>query len=102
MHKYKFDSEVSQFHKHRVAGMAEKMFGIGKFHFHLYYGTSSYTNHTHYFSGVTGLPIKTENGHIHKLESLLEFNSEHEHTFSGHTFEEISYISGKAFGEALV
>lgn len=101
-HKYKLDSGLKNLHKHRIIGVAEKMFGFGSVHFHLYYGISSYTDHTHYFSGFTGLPVKTEHGHIHKMEGCLELNLNHEHEFKGYTFEEISFISGKAFGEALV
>jgi len=48
------------------------MIGIEAFHIHAYYGISSYNGHTHYFSGFTGLPIKTENGHIHRIEGILE------------------------------
>lgn len=102
IHKFKFDSEKTNFHKHKIMGIANNMVGIKGFHFHFFYGVSSYSNHTHYFSGITGLPIKTENGHIHKMESILELNNSHEHRINGYTFEEISYISGKVFGEAYV
>lgn len=102
MHNYKIECEMNGGHKHTVRGYCESMIGAGVLHFHVYYGVSSYTDHTHYFSGMTGMPIKTENGHIHKVEGTLEVNSEHEHDFKGHTFEEISYISGKSLGWAHV
>lgn len=102
LHKFKLDSEAASFHKHRIIGITETTIGFSGFHFHFFYGISSYTNHTHYFSGATGLPIKTENGHVHKMESVLELNSGHEHRFNGYTFEEISYISGRIFREAFI
>lgn len=100
MHKYKFDCKFSNGHKHNVSGYAETMVGIGSIHVHFFYGTSSYTNHTHYFSGITGLPVKTENGHIHRMEGVLELNDMHEHNYDGYTFEEILYISGEAHNHA--
>ncbi|HHW47452.1 MAG TPA: hypothetical protein GXX14_02410 [Clostridiaceae bacterium] len=102
IHKFKFDCSEKKAHSHKIRGCTEGMIGINNFHLHFFYGTSTYTNHTHYFSGVTGLPIKTENGHIHKMEGVLETNNMHEHKYSGHTFEEVSYISGKAYGETYV
>jgi len=41
------------------------------------------------------MPVKTENGHIHRMEGVLEFNNLHEHGYDGYTFEEISYFSSK-------
>lgn len=95
LHKYKFNCQSSKGHSHRMIGYAGNMIGIGSFHFHFYFGVSSYDNHTHYFSGITGLPVKTENGHIHRMEGVLESNSLHEHEFKGYTFEDISYHSTK-------
>lgn len=102
LHKYRFDSETVRGHKHRLLGYAGNMLGVSRFHFHLFYGVSSYDNHTHYFAGVTGMPIQTENGHIHKMEGLLEANHFHEHKYEGYTFEEISYVSGKSAREAYI
>jgi hypothetical protein len=102
MHRFRFDSEMENGHKHRVHGRAEHMIGLGSIHMHIYYGVSAYNSHTHYLSCITGLPVKTENGHIHKMEGVLEFNNLHEHRYSGYTFEEISYISGKSYGEAYI
>jgi len=93
MHKYKIECGMENGHNHRLIGCASGMLGIGSFHFHYYYGVSSYRSHTHYFCGFTGMPVKTENGHIHKMEGILEANDMHEHTYKGYTFEEISYIS---------
>jgi len=101
-HKYKFECKTLNGHKHKISGYSENLLGINNFHLHHFYGTSSYSNHTHYFSGITGLPIKTENGHIHKMEGALELNNAHEHKFNGHTFEEISYVSGQMHGEAYI
>lgn len=102
IHNYRVDCEIAGGHKHTVSGYCESMIGVRALHFHVFYGVSSYADHTHYFSGMTGMPIKTENGHIHKMEGSLEFSREHAHDFKGHTFEEISYISGKALGRAYV
>jgi hypothetical protein len=93
MHKYRFDCKMAQGHDHRILGYAGNMLGVGSLHFHFYYGVSSYRNHTHYFCGITGMTIKTENGHIHKMEGSLESNSLHTHEFSGYTFEDISAVS---------
>lgn len=71
------------------------MIGFYSFHFHFYYGVCSYNNHTHYFSGVTGMPVKTENGHIHRIEGVLELNFMHIHGYEGYTQEDISYLPSK-------
>ncbi len=102
VHHFKIESVLIRGHYHRLVGYTEYFIGAGRFHFHFYSGVSTYTDHTHYFSGITGLPIKTENGHIHKMEGLLEINNFHEHKFSGHTFEEISYSKGNETSEALI
>ncbi len=99
MHKYKFDCKIAQGHDHRILGYAGNMLGVGGLHFHFYYGISSYRNHTHYFCGITGMMIKTENGHIHKMEGSLESNSLHTHEFSGFTFEDISAVSSTQAAE---
>jgi hypothetical protein len=93
IHKYKFDSDVSNIHVHTITGYASSAIGFRNFHFHFFHGVSTYIRHTHYFSGITSLPIKTENGHIHKMEGLLKYNDVHEHKFSGYTFEDVGYIS---------
>ena len=95
LHKYKLECRSAKGHSHRMTGYAGNMIGVGSFHFHFFYGVSSYDNHTHYFSGITGMPVKTENGHVHKMEGMLENNSLHEHKFKGYTFEDISYYSSK-------
>lgn len=93
MHKYKFDCQSTNGHSHRLFGYAGNMLGFDSFHFHFYYGVSSYRNHTHYFCGLTGTPHKTEYGHIHKMEGVLEFNSLHKHSFKGYTSEDTSSLS---------
>jgi hypothetical protein len=95
LHKYRIECQCTQGHCHRITGYAGNMIGFGSFHFHFYYGVSSYDNHTHYFSGMTGMPVKTENGHVHRMEGFLESNGRHEHEFKGYTFEDISYFSTK-------
>lgn len=101
-HQYKFDSKISAGHTHRIMGYTENMVGIDAIHFHFFYGISSYNNHTHYYSGITGLPVKTENGHMHKIENVLEANCLHEHPITGFTFENISYIPRKSGKEAYI
>lgn len=93
LHKYKFNCKSEKGHCHRLIGYAGNMIGVDSFHFHFYYGISSYDNHTHYFSGITGMPVKTENGHIHRMEGILESNNLHEHEFKGYTFEDIAHYS---------
>ncbi|HEX3029944.1 MAG TPA: YmaF family protein [Clostridia bacterium] len=102
IHRYKFESKTLCEHKHRLVGHTEGTIGINIFHIHSFYGISSYNGHTHYFSGFTGLPIKTQNGHVHKIEGVLEQNNRHEHEFSSLTFEEIAYYKDTAPREALV
>ncbi len=95
LHKYKFESRTANGHTHRLLGYAGNMFGINSLHFHFYYGISSYNQHTHYFCGITGLPVKTENGHIHRMEGILENNCLHDHKYSGYTFEDIAYFTSR-------
>lgn len=95
LHKYKIESELAKGHKHKLFGYAGNMLGLNSFHFHFFYGVCSYDNHTHYFSGITGMPVKTEFGHIHKIEGTLESNVLHMHKFEGYTNEDISYFSSK-------
>ncbi|HEY9062347.1 MAG TPA: YmaF family protein [Pseudobacteroides sp.] len=102
IHEYKIDSKVTKGHKHRIRGYTESMLGINSFHIHFFYGVSSYSNHTHYFSGFTGFPIKTSNGHIHKIEDILEINNMHEHLLLGYTFEEIAYKSNPKLRGAFI
>ncbi len=90
-HEYKIDSTQSNKHKHTAKGYCESMIGIGYFHIHLFYGVSSYDNHTHYFSGFTGFPIKTHNGHVHKINETLKRSNMHKHNIVGYTAENISY-----------
>ena len=99
-HKFKMDSKNSCGHDHAITGYAGNMIGINSLHCHMFWGISSYRSHTHYFSGMTGMPIKTENGHIHKMEGMLEMNDSHEHGFTGNTFEEVSYTHGNSMSEA--
>lgn len=93
LHKFSFESDTINGHKHKLTGYAGNMLGIGNYHFHFFYGVCSYDNHTHYFSGITGMPEKTENGHIHKMEGILESYNLHNHDYKGFTFEEISYLT---------
>jgi hypothetical protein len=95
MHRYKFECDLKDGHRHRLMGYAGNMLGVSSFHFHFFYGVCSYNNHTHYFSGITGMPVKTGNGHIHRMEGIFEMSVMHDHDFDGFTFEEISYFSVK-------
>ena len=101
IHYFKFECDSSCNHKHIMNNYTQNMIGVKAFHFHFYSGISCYNSHSHYFSGITGLGIKTENGHVHKLEGCLEDNNLHEHTFGSLTFEEIEYIPGGRLKEAL-
>lgn len=92
VHKFRLECSIVNGHCHRLLGYAGSMLGLERLHFHFYYGVSSYMDHTHYFCGITGFPVKTENGHIHRMEGLLESNSRHEHKYKGYTSEDISYI----------
>ncbi len=102
LHEYRFDSVITNGHKHKIKGYTDCMLGINILHFHYFVGVSSYNNHTHYFSGFTSLPVKTDNGHIHKIESILEINSMHDHLLEGFTFEEIAYIPKKRTSELYI
>lgn len=95
LHKYRFESEMVNGHRHKLFGYAGNMLGLNSFHFHFFYGVCSYDNHTHYFSSMTGMPVKTENGHVHKMEGILESNVKHMHKYEGLTNEDISYFSSK-------
>jgi len=102
LHKYNFECEAVAGHKHRMIGYTDNRLGVNMVHFHFLYGISSYNSHTHYFSGITGLPIKTENGHIHRIEGILESNNMHEHKYCGYTFEDVAYTGRKQTREAYV
>lgn len=102
MHKYKLESKESNYHKHKILGYTQHTVGTSSLHFHTFYGVSSHKDHTHYFSGFTGLPVKTPNGHVHKIEEILEENQHHEHAFSGYTDEEIAYVKGKKPIQAFI
>lgn len=102
LHEFKLECEPVNNHNHRILGYTENTIGFNMFHFHYFWGICSYNFHTHYFSGFTGLPVRTANGHIHKLEGILEANNCHEHKFTGYTFEEVQYISKKIARTALI
>ncbi len=102
LHKYRIECKAENGHNHRICGTTEKMIGINSFHIHYFCGISSYNNHTHYYSAFTGLPVKTENGHIHKIEGVLESNAMHEHSYNSYTFEDVAYMSRELNREAFV
>lgn len=102
VHKFKFNSEISIGHAHTLFGRTDYMIGINSFHFHYFYEICSYTGHTHYYSGITSLPVKTLNGHVHKIEGILEFNNNHDHCFNNFTFEDIEYYSQKRKRQAYI
>ena len=72
LHKYNIESSKDNFHIHRISGYSERMIGIESLHLHMISGVSSYIDHTHNFYCRSGFPIKTKNGHIHKIEGILE------------------------------
>lgn len=102
LHKYKFESFTANGHKHTLSGYTEGMMGIDSLHFHFFSGISSYSHHTHYYSGMTGLPIKTENGHKHKIEGILDQNQSHEHPYSHYSQEDTAFRPGGLKHEAYI
>jgi hypothetical protein len=44
------------------------------------------------FLDLQGFLLKL-NGHVHKMEDILETNNMHEHVLKGYTFEDIAYIN---------
>lgn len=94
LHMFEVECERSAIHSHTIKGYVKNTFGVGTFHFHYYFGVSSYLDHTHYFSGFTGKAIQTENGHIHKMVGSLEKANGHCHRFKGYTYEDTAYIPG--------
>ncbi len=94
-HKYCFDCFNENKHNHRLMGYTESMVGFRVFHFHRFKGVSSYCGHIHYFSGTTGPPIRTGNGHMHKMEGLLELEDMHTHRYKSYTSEDVEYIPKK-------
>ncbi|HHV60204.1 MAG TPA: hypothetical protein GXX49_07975 [Clostridiaceae bacterium] len=102
IHDFKFDAEISNCHTHSVAGYTDCMLGVNALHFHYFSGISTYKNHTHHFSGYTGPPIKTENGHVHKISGYLESRSFHSHKFNNYTYEEVSYNSPRLHQRVMI
>jgi len=101
-HKYKIDSDISEYHKHTINGYVEMMLGFGLLHFHSFSGICTYTDHTHSFKGTTGLPVKTEAGHLHKIEGYLMLQNDHEHKISGFTSEEFEFTDSEQVHGALI
>ena len=91
LHYFNITTEKDNCHNHIIKGYAGGMIGVGMMHFHSYSGISSYSDHTHDVSGITGLPIKTENGHIHKIDGVSKVKNNHKHKYSGYTEEDIAY-----------
>lgn len=91
-HKFEIDSTMNHLHYHRVTGITEPGVGISFYHFHRFSGISNYHQHTHIISGHTSPPIKTENGHMHKINCKLKQSQRHSHNLNGYTFEEIEYM----------
>lgn len=100
-HFYKFNSLTGEKHSHRLTGYTEYMFGIGLFHFHIYFGTTSFNGHYHVYSGITGLPIKTSRGHKHKIAGKLNVSNSHCHYYENYTHENIEYTGGKILKRVL-
>jgi hypothetical protein len=100
-HFYEFNCLTDEKHSHRLFGHTEYMLGIGLFHFHLYYGTTSFNGHFHVYCGFTGLPVKIGNGHKHKIAGRLEIANAHFHYYENFTYENIEYTGGKAIKKVL-
>jgi len=95
-HNYRFDSYKVNGHTHRLLGYTEYNFPLLFTHVHFYRGVCSYNEHTHYFSGFTGLPVRTENGHRHKMSGILAECRCHEHKYCHYTSENVEYTGKKA------
>lgn len=100
-HFYRFNCLSDQKHSHRLFGHTEYMFGIGLFHFHFYYGSTSYNGHFHTYSGVTGFSIKTDCGHKHKISGKLNLTNSHSHLYENYTCENTECKRGKLLKKVL-
>lgn len=91
-HRYDIESQISLFHTHKIIGYTQKTIGLQGIHFHTFYGICSSNNHYHNFHGITSMPIKTNFGHIHKIDIYTDYsnNSQHRHKISCFTHENIS------------
>jgi hypothetical protein len=47
------------------------------------------------------MPIKTENGHKHKISGRLELTGSHFHYYNNYTYENVEYTSGKQYKKVL-
>ena len=102
IHDFRFNCDTNKGHNHRITNYTESHIGFNIFHFHYFSGICTYRGHTHYYSGITGFPTRTANGHIHKIEGVLEITNLHEHHFSGFTGEEIQLNTGRFLRTVLV
>ena len=93
LHRFEVKSDFSGIHFHVLKGYVRNNLGLEILHFHTCSGTTPVSDHAHFFSSITGPPMKTQNGHIHKLSGVLQETSGHLHKFSGLTDENISYLS---------
>jgi hypothetical protein len=97
LHRFEIKSDFSGIHFHYIKGYVKNNLGMGKMHIHIYSGVSPIEDHSHIFSGITGPPVKTENGHIHKISGILQTANGHVHKYSGYTFEDVSYLPDEGF-----
>ncbi len=85
-----------------MSGYTEKMIGIPAFHVHYFRGVTTFNGHSHYYSGVTSRPVKTKNGHVHRIAGKSDETNGHKHKFLNYTFEDVEYISNGAIDGAFV
>jgi hypothetical protein len=85
-----------------MSGYTDKMIGIAFFHVHYFRGVTSHNGHNHYYSGITSRPIKTKNGHIHKISGRSEGYDRHQHKYLNYTYEDVEYLSDGAIDGAYV
>ncbi|MDD4496272.1 MAG: YmaF family protein, partial [Eubacteriales bacterium] len=79
LHRFELKSDFSGIHFHYIKGYVKSNIGMGKMHVHVYSGVTPAEDHSHNFSGITGPPVKTENGHIHKISGILQRSAGHIH-----------------------
>lgn len=101
VHYYRIESRMQRGHSHEIKGYTEYVIGTDSFHFHFFSGICTYRDHTHSYSGITGMPIKAACGHYHKITCLLDRELKHEHRVNGFSSEDIDWAKGKETGRAF-
>ena len=79
----KLADHVCQAHNHRMAAVSGLPIALkcGDHVHDVCFGTDSYEDHVHAFSGRTGGAIRTGDGHVHYLEGMVTCADRHRHCF---------------------